>query len=63
MQTMRLSLYLAVIALCCSGCETMHGATKEVGASVGKGMTAMGGVTEGAAQSDATSNNANPYGR
>ena len=63
MQIIRLGFCLTIVALCCSGCETMHGATKEVGATVGKGMTAMGGVAEGAAQSDTTSNNQNPYGR
>ena len=49
-----------------SGCETVHKSTKQAGTYVGKGIDAVGGVTEGAAEGyKGSTENAeeNPYGR
>ncbi|MFA5261074.1 MAG: hypothetical protein WC450_07600 [Candidatus Omnitrophota bacterium] len=42
---------LAVVFICMAwGCETVHEGTKKAGTYVGKGVSAAGGITEGAAE-------------
>ena len=48
------------------GCETVHEGTKKAGTYVGKGVSAAGGLTEGAAEGYAGTelkDKENPYGR
>ena len=47
------------------GCETVHEGTKKAGTYVGKGVSAAGGLTEGAAEGykGTESKEENPFGR
>ncbi len=58
-----LTVLLSVFIL--QGCETVHDGTKKAGTYVGKGVSAAGGLTEGAAEGykGQETSEENPFGR
>ena len=64
---MRIKFGILSVAIICMiwGCETVHEGTKKAGTYVGKGVSAAGGITEGAAEGykGSETKEENPFGR